>query len=47
MLKILESENTSCAITNAVCAQKYGLSVNKIIRKGINMPFVIFTNKGE
>ena len=46
-LKVLESENTSCAITNAVCAQKYGLSVNKIIRKGINMPFVIFTNKGE
>lgn len=41
-LKVLESEEDCCAITNAVCAEKYGLIVHQIIRAAINMPFVIF-----
>lgn len=44
-LKVLENKHTSCAITNAACAEKYGLSIHKVIRNGINMPFVIFTKK--
>lgn len=44
-LRVLESEYACCAITNAACADKYGLFVHKIIRDGINMPFVIFTKK--
>lgn len=44
-LKVLESKYASCAITNSVCAERYGLVVHQIIRKGINMPFIIFTKK--
>lgn len=46
-LKVLENEYTSCAITNAACAEKYGLSIHQVIRTGINMPFVIFTKKED
>lgn len=47
-LKVLESDYISCAITNAICAEKYGLSIHQVIRVGIKMPFVIFgkTNGG-
>ena len=45
-LQVLESKHTSCAITNAACAEKYGLTIHKVIRASINMPFVIFTKKG-
>lgn len=44
-LKVLESGHISCAITNAACAEKYGLSVHKVIRADINMPFIIFTKR--
>lgn len=45
-LKALESEHTCCAITNAACAEKYGLFIHQVIRTGINMPFVFFIKKG-
>jgi hypothetical protein len=41
-LNVLGSEDDACAITNSACAEKYGLFVHQVIRKGINMPFVIF-----
>lgn len=41
-LKVLENDHISCAITNAACAEKYGLSIHQVIRAGIKMPFVIF-----
>lgn len=41
--KVLESPNICCAITNAACANKYGLLIHQVIRPGINMPFVLFT----
>ena len=41
-LKVLESPHISCAITNAVCAEKYNLSIHQVIRAGIKMPFVFF-----
>ena len=41
-LEVLESERDCCAITNAACAQKYGLFIHQVIRASINMPFVIF-----
>jgi len=41
-IRVLESTNDCCAITNSACAKKYGLYVHKVIRAGINMPFVIF-----
>ncbi len=44
-LKVLENKHTSCAITNSACAERYGLVVHQVIRKGINMPFVIFIKK--
>jgi len=44
-LEVLENEHTCCAITNAACAEKYGLFIHQVLRDGINMPFVIFTKK--
>lgn len=44
-LKLLESNQTCCAITNAACAQKYGILIHQVLRAGINMPFVIFIKK--
>lgn len=44
-LKVLESNDAACAITNAVCAEKYGLIIHQIIRSGINMPFIVFKKK--
>ena len=44
-LKVLESDHVSCAITNAMCAERYGLSIHQVIRAGIKMPFVIFKKK--
>lgn len=41
-INVLSSEKSACAITNSACAEKYGLFVHQVIRKGINMPFVIF-----
>lgn len=41
-LNVLGSEKNACAVTNSACAEKYGLFVHQVIRKGINMPFVIF-----
>ena len=41
-LEVLGSESTCCAITNAACANKYGLLIHQVIRASINMPFVIF-----
>lgn len=46
-LKVLESKQTCCAITNAACAEKYGLLIHQVIRAEINMPFVIFIKKKE
>lgn len=46
-LKVLESIQTCCAITNAACAEKYGLLIHQVIRAEINMPFVIFIKKKE
>lgn len=46
-LKVLESEHISCAITNAICAEKYGLSIHQVIRAGIKMPFIIFIKKSN
>lgn len=46
-LSVLRSEKSACAITNSACAEKYGLFVHQVIRKGINMPFVIFSKKGD
>lgn len=46
-LKVLESGENCCAITNASCAEKYGLIVHQIIRSAINMPFVIFKKLEE
>jgi prephenate dehydratase len=40
-----ESDLTSCVITNSACAEKYGLHINKVLRAGINMPFVMFSKK--
>lgn len=42
---VMESEKCACAITNSACAEKYGLYIHQIIRKGINMPFVIFARR--
>lgn len=44
-LKVLKSEHNCCAITNAVCADKYGLFVHQMLRDRINMPFIIFIRK--
>lgn len=44
-LSVLKSAKKACAVTNSACADKYGLYVHQIIRKGINMPFVIFSKK--
>jgi len=41
-LKVLENSHECCAITNSACAQQYGLYVHKVLRAGINMPFVVF-----
>jgi len=42
-LEVLANGSDSCAVTNAVCAQKYGLHIHKVLREGINMPFTVFT----
>ena len=44
-LKVLDSKQICCAITNAACAEKYGLLIHQVIRDKINMPFVIFIKK--
>ena len=41
-LRVLENSHKCCAITNSACAQQYGLYVHKVLRAGINMPFVVF-----
>lgn len=44
-LKVLEENGVSCAITNAACAKRYGLTIHQVVRDSINMPFVIFSKK--
>ena len=44
-LKVLDEKYACCAITNAVCAQKYGLHIHQVLRNSISMPFVIFAKK--
>lgn len=44
-INVLRSEKSACAVTNSACAEKYGLFVHQVLRKGINMPFVIFSKK--
>lgn len=46
-LEAVKSEYACCAITNAACAEKYGLLIHQVIRASINMPFVVFTRKKE
>jgi hypothetical protein len=38
---VLEEQDTLC-ITNSICAQKFGLTVFRVIRSGVLMPFLIF-----
>ena len=42
--ELLKSSGRSCAITNEVCASRYGLHINKVLREAIMMPFLIFVN---
>ena len=42
-LNVLQSlHRECCAITNSACAEHYGIYVHKVLRAGINMPFVVF-----
>jgi len=38
---VLEEENTIC-ITNAICAERFGLEIFRVIRKRPIMPFIVF-----
>lgn len=42
---VIENKNRSIAITNQLCADHYGLTTYKVLRKGINMPWVCFTKR--
>ena len=39
------STETSIALTNQLCADHYGLVTYKMLREGIQMPWVCFTKK--
>ena len=41
--RALDVSGVYCAITNKVCAEKYHLHIHEVIRKPINMPFILFT----
>jgi prephenate dehydratase len=42
---VIKNISHSIAITNQLCADHYGLTTYKVLRKGINMPWVCFTRK--
>jgi prephenate dehydratase len=42
--EVLANETDSVALTNEIAASYYGLTIYKVVRSGIFMPFVIFTH---
>lgn len=41
--KVMHNAEGSIALTNQLCADHYGLVTYKVLREGINMPWVCFT----
>ncbi|KGE18724.1 hypothetical protein [Paenibacillus wynnii] len=44
---VIDNTDCSIAISNQLCADHYGLSTYKVLRKGINMPWVCFIKKNQ
>ncbi|ULO06222.1 hypothetical protein H1230_24780 [Paenibacillus sp. 19GGS1-52] len=42
---VIKNINRSITITNQLCADHYGLTTYKVLRKGINMPWVCFIKR--
>jgi len=45
--EVLSAQSSCCAITNELCAKKYGLQIHKYLREKLRMPFLVFANKGD
>lgn len=45
--KVMHNTEKSIALTNQLCADHYGLVTYKVLREGINMPWVCFTQNTQ
>ncbi|MFC9711286.1 hypothetical protein ACFTRD_24410 [Paenibacillus sp. NPDC056933] len=45
--KVMHNKEKSIALTNQLCAEHYGLVTYKVLREGINMPWVCFTKNTQ
>lgn len=45
--QVMLNTETSIALTNQLCADHYGLVTYKVLREGIQMPWVCFTKKPQ